>query len=298
MGTTFGNIHLYVPVSHEDAITFIIKLIRKTMLQEGFSEVDLLDDATSTINIIPSNSWISIYGWNLTHSHQAGVFFSRETSLPVVSIESHDSDVAAVGLYENGTQRDMYSNWINYDNFPPEISGTSEKWKGVLPENVSSEDLANAWQPNEDDYPFQAEGILQRIVALLQLDSQLIWDEAKVEESKAAIRLKFRDTRVQAYDIRADGLPKFERYGYMEEVNSPVKERFQISLDGRNTGGLLKGVKVDISGSALDEELVSFYNYMRQGNSLSSVQTLIDGHAHIRLDFEDVIIPAGIKDMR
>ncbi|MEP6988677.1 MAG: hypothetical protein ABI970_23960, partial [Chloroflexota bacterium] len=147
------------------------------------------------------------------------------------------------------------------------------------------------------DYPFAAEGILRRIVDLLLLDARLIWDEEKAKELKAAVQLTFRDTRIQPYDVKATGLPKFEQYNYTEKVNSQKDQRFQISLGGRSAGGSSKGVIVDISGSALDENLVALNQFMRQGVSLTPVQTLVDKHIHIRLNFEDVIIPAGISDM-
>lgn len=297
MGTTFGSLHIYASEQNDLALQSTVRLIREKMLLEGFVEVDSIEQRDSIVVIMPSKLWVSIYGWHLSYIHEAVVFFSNELHSIVLSIEAHDSDVATVGLYENGQKLDTYSNWINYDNSPALASGNAEKWRPILSAGISVDDLSKAWLPDKTDYPFEAEGILRRIVNLLQLDAQLIWEEQKAAEVNGAVRLAFRDTQVQPYDIKAEGLPKFERMGYTSEVATKANERFQISLDCRNSGGALKGIGVDISGSAIDNRLVDLYGFQHQGETVTPEQRVVGGSKHFQLWFRSNELPAGIRDM-
>ncbi len=196
MGTTLSNIHLYAPNAIEQVHAQCAGRLREH-LAARFDEVAPAD--ATLIAAVASDldgPWASVYlDWqfdllNLTAD------LSRACACPALLIELFDSDVLKITLVESGAEADVFSDWINYETTPKRRSGSAAKWRSVLPEGRTPDDLAQAWRSDRADYPFESEGTLQRVVDLFRLDPDRIWFDARYEEFETD------DTRVTEYYVR------------------------------------------------------------------------------------------------
>ncbi|MBZ0309508.1 MAG: hypothetical protein K8I82_25825, partial [Anaerolineae bacterium] len=105
---------------------------------------------------------------------QLGAPLSQQVGAGIVHIDVFDSDVINLRYFNGGALVDTFSNWENYESTPKKKIGTAQRWLPILPEAHSPHDLEQAWKERRADYPFEAEGILRRIVSVLQMDDELV----------------------------------------------------------------------------------------------------------------------------
>ncbi|HVO69015.1 MAG TPA: hypothetical protein VMT24_03155 [Aggregatilineaceae bacterium] len=184
MGTTLNNIHLSVSRDAVDrAHSSTVAALRQYMDSLGFVEVD--QDSAQTAIIIASDQetpWVSVYLGKHLDWKPVTPLLSQSVQKPVLLVEVFDSDVVTLTLYENGQQADVFSNWINYESSPRRHSGRADRWRAILPEDQTPETLAQAWRTDKADYPFEAEGILKRVVDLFELASERVWFDPRYEQ--------------------------------------------------------------------------------------------------------------------
>jgi hypothetical protein len=196
MGTTLSSSHLYAPHASERVHAQCVDKLREHLIAR-YDEVAPADAALIvTVASDLDGPWISVYlNWQF---NLPGITasLSRTSACPALLIELFDSDVLKITLFENGAETDVFSDWINYESIPKRRSGSAEKWLSVLPEGRTPDDLAQAWRSDKADYPFESEGILQRLVDLLGLDPDRVWFDARYEEFETG------DTRVTEFYLR------------------------------------------------------------------------------------------------
>lgn len=185
MGTSIESLHILKrndpeKITHDVVAEAVLKILE----QQSYHEVDSEKDADRGYYVASKNDcdWISVYNADLTKSidftfygelEKLGSPLAATLSSPIVQVAVHDSDVIILRLFEDGSLIDTFSDWINFERLPKKQVGNAEKWGSVLPENITPDDLEKTWKPNKADYPFESEGILNRVADLLQMDEEL-----------------------------------------------------------------------------------------------------------------------------
>jgi hypothetical protein len=193
MGTTLDNLHIYFgdPLdqpTHEAAVKQI-EAILKSLNQTPVSG-RIAANRTFVVVSDDQSSWLSIYDSGFPPPLQGfPEELARVTEKPVLNISVYDSDALVLQLFESGVQRDSFCDWSNAPDLPKKMTGNAENWHSVLPQGVSSGDLASAWKAKQEDYPFESEGILGRVVDLLQLDAERAWRRGEEVDELAGARI-------------------------------------------------------------------------------------------------------------
>jgi hypothetical protein len=199
MGTTLNNIHVSVSREAVDQVhSNTVAALRRYMDALGFVEVD--QGSAQTAIIVASEQempWVSVYLGKYLDWKPVAPLLSQSVQEPALLVEVFDSDVVTLTLYENGQQVDVFSNWINYEVTPRKRSGRANRWRAILPEDQTPETLAQAWRTDRVDYPFEAEGILGRVVELLDLLSERVWFDPRYEQFPPEISVTFLFYRPQ-----------------------------------------------------------------------------------------------------
>ncbi len=183
MGTTISSLHVLIrgtEITHDDVTAALLPLLE----QQSYREVDDRDAAERAYYVVSKSGsqWVSLYNVNLTPTidihfytelERLGAPLSQQVGAGVVHIDVYDSDVIHLRYFNGGALMDVFSNWANYESTPKKKIGTAQRWLPVLPETYSPHDLEKAWKERRADYPFEAEGILRRVVTVLQMDNEL-----------------------------------------------------------------------------------------------------------------------------
>src|SRR5262249_27017267 len=156
-----------------------------------------------------------------------------------------DSDVVRITLYVDGQARDTFSDWANFDGLPKQRIGDAERWRPVLAASQSPDQLREVWKDSEADYPFQSEGILQRVAKLLGLGIPRVWvdqDDHELNNVSLSSYLHFKFAELSPYTRRAEGAPSLYIFGYNITKVLKTEQRKLLLFRLRNEGGESKGL--------------------------------------------------------
>jgi len=258
-----------VALSEQVQSEHVAEAIRRLVREDG-SHVEAQADApdTSTILLLPANDrWVAVLDEGV--SEPAKLARNLSQALATVAIEIHvfDSDVLEMVLYRAGKAAGKLA--VRPGRKPSLTQ--PESW-GALLRNGTVADLQAAIAARA----VFVEDNLKGVAKLLGIDSEYaasVFDDFSGAGPAGLMRLYFRTVMPAA---AASGLPAIGE-GHPTAPPSirlgEVLER-QFSAMFTNTGGPGVGVRVTLSGSALDEELIAV-------DSLEFIEFLVDKSGHM-----------------
>jgi hypothetical protein len=308
LGTTLTNIHVFVEeTTDQDAHQEIVSILEACMHQQSFQSVTSeSSDRSLRIVSVPGTPWISVYETGGRLLSLPGEL--SQVGYPLIELDVFDSDVLQMRLFQSGREIDVYSDWQNYDEDPRHHIGDVDIWSMALSCVPSSAELQLAWTHQESDYPFQSEGALYRVIDLLKIERWSLWvgkTLEKLPDSAQVTELHFRYGQDLPYDLKSTGLPAFRINPYQGPVQQTrLGINFDLLFSVTNLGGQGVGVQFEISGSALDTQLVELVGVFTEFPIDERVhmpvilekQTGPHGNTIYRFDFKTHEIPAGLAN--
>ncbi len=280
------------------------------MQQQGFQPTTP-ENAERTIRVAyeADSYWISIEQGGLAVIGLNGMEnILSQTGYPLVKLEIWDSDVCQMELFSAGQLVNQFSDWANYDQHPRRRIGNAALWAKVLPDGTAAQALKAAWTPDKADYPFESEGILDRVIDLLQIERwrlRLGREDNDIPSGVHVTELHFRFAQVRPYDQPLSGLPAFRLGSYAGGKRFDLRLRSDpdITFSVLNLGGESVGIEIEFRGDALDKTLIKptgivietpFNSFNGKIVAVPERQTEADGTITFRFLLEEYAITAGI----
>jgi hypothetical protein len=268
MGSFFTNVQV-----RGASIEPLIDAIRASARDAGLDEVgggssDPVPDRV--VHVLPPDAggWIAVYD-EATESQDVatlealGTLASRALDTHAFSVLVHDSDVLDLRLYERGARIDRYDSCPGYFGDRPskrakeEAAGQPDRWRPLLIEGASVDDLRAAWTGG-----LHAEAVLARTCELVGCDSSRAFMAHRylgdLGVPDGALKLAFRSRVRPQYERAAEGPPSLEAAAYPGDapLRQAIGDALRVGFSTRNVGGASTGLSVVVWGSALDAQLV------------------------------------------
>lgn len=254
MGTTLNLLQIDGGPARHDTIADMVRSFLSSLPEQPHypwrQDVIIASD--------PDCRWITVLANPLIGQLDAlAVQVGRALNAGVIAINLFDSDVLAMTLFHEGTAVDTFSDWANYEHTPKRRTGDAGKWHAVLPDGITPDALAQAWKSQRDDYPFQSEGILERVADLLGMDPDVLWWDGC--DNSPAARITVLPLTVEPAESKlpgpytqiASGPPVFVPWGATSRQDWYAGQPQRLFLSVLNQGGAGLGVVISASGGDL-----------------------------------------------
>ncbi len=169
--------------------------------------------------------------------------------------------------------------------------GHPERWAPVLADGATAADLRAAFAGEK----LLAERTLADVAELLGLEAAragIGFNYADKDDARY-VALRFRLAKRPAHETPATGDPRFEMGGHSPEVDVSAGFPVQIGCAVRNAGGASRGLRVVVSGDALERGLLALDEIELVVGSPSDANRIRVALEGGRASFPDLEIPAG-----
>ncbi|MBM3766734.1 MAG: hypothetical protein FJW32_15190 [Acidobacteria bacterium] len=290
MGLTTESVHVAPEgVSSTEAERAICAALRRTVLEGPFEEV-AGGEGERTLIVLRRGRWYSVFDSEFGSSDLIGKALSNAASVPALSMAVHDSDAMEMKLWSNGAVASHVK------------AGAGRRAKGALDPFVPLMGASGsiiALKNALDTGTVFAEDKIAGAAELLGLDVETCLSTAEdfLERGSDGIRLQFRSSVVRPVaaglpDLRSAGNMGVREFGEGDVVS-------QIAGSVVNHGGELVGLRVTVSGGAIEDGLIEAKqvvatHFVVSGKKQQPVRYTAELGQNNTVEFPDLRIPGYV----
>ena len=272
MGLTTESVHIAPEgVSSSEAERAICAVLRRTVLEGPFEEVPSAE-RERTLIVLRRGRWFSVFDSEFGSGDVIGKALSNATSAPAVSMAVYDSDSMEMKLWSNGAVASHIK------------AGAGGKAKGALDPFLplmGETGSIIALKKALDTGTVFAEDKIAGAASLLGLDVETCLSTAEdfLGREGDGIRLEFRSSAPRPAaaggpDLKAASNMGTREFGEGDAVG-------QVAGSVVNQGGELMGLRIAVSGGALDQELIEVRqlivtHFVKSGKAQQPVRHVVD----------------------
>jgi len=277
----------------------IVEVAIAYLARQGYEEAAREEEADRVVVVAPvsDGGWISVYDSDFGSGEKLAKEISKAVLSPAVSLTVFDSDDVFIRLCEGGKVQDRHE----FSGGKLRKRANAEKWAAV----TDPDQRTRMGEILKEQSLFAEEQLTRLAKALGMSSEQCVTPLAELPaDEDGFVRLYFRQPRKGTESRAAGGPPVLVAGPSSHPWRAAMGEQLPpIGMYATNQGGALKGMRIRLEGSALEDGLVelSEIRVFNTGRKDMHAFALAEGQREVELrDFvlaEAPAMPKGVMGL-